>query len=262
MIAFPNAKINIGLKILGKRPDGFHDIETILYPIALSDILEIVPSSESHPTFTSSGLDIPGDPSKNLCLKAFQLLSNSFHLPPVNIHLHKMIPIGAGLGGGSSDGAYTVKMLNELFSLGLTDDEMMGFAGKLGSDCPFFIKNRPVFAYGKGDHFIPTNLHLSGYRIELISPSVFVNTAEAYRLVDQCAKECFPGPASGLQDHIEKPITEWRDLIYNDFETPIFSQYPELEAIKLKLYNQGAIYASLTGSGSTLFGIFRESSVI
>jgi 4-diphosphocytidyl-2-C-methyl-D-erythritol kinase len=254
MIAFPNAKINLGLNVLEKRADGFHNIETVFYPIDLADVLEIIPAADGLFSFASTGLSIPGGKESNLCLKAFHLLSSLFHLPPVKIHLHKVIPIGAGLGGGSSDGACTIKLLNNLFFLGLSNDQMMDYARKLGSDCAFFIENKPVFAYDKGDRFKPAGIDLSSYRIEVISPEIHINTAEAYAMIDFRGKTQeirFP-----LDKIISKPVSDWRNQLKNDFEEPIIKKYPELGKIKQDLYNKGALYVSMSGSGSSIFGIF------
>jgi 4-diphosphocytidyl-2-C-methyl-D-erythritol kinase len=254
MIAFPNAKINLGLKVLDQRTDGFHNIETIFYPVGLSDVLEMVPSKDGILTFESSGLHIPGYNNDNLCVKAFHLLSSIFHLPPVKIHLHKVIPIGAGLGGGSSDGALTIKLLNDLFLLGLTCDQMMYYARKLGSDCAFFILNRPTLAFNKGDRFEALDLNLSGYRIEVVSPDIHISTAEAYSMIDTGAESRIDD--FSLNDIIRQPVVEWRKILINDFEKPVFKKYPELRRMKQDLYDQGAIYASMTGSGSSIYGIF------
>jgi len=254
MIDFPNAKINLGLNILEKRADGFHNIETVFYPIELFDILEIIPSGKEPVSFTSTGHTIPGDRQSNLCLKAFHLLSSIFHLPPAKIHLHKVIPIGAGLGGGSSDAAFTIKLLNKLFLLGLSDDQMMDYARNLGSDCAFFILNKPVFAFNKGDHFEPLELDLSGFRIKISTPEIYINTAEAYAMIEIQPESM--GSYPPLKKIIGQPIEEWKNLLVNDFEKPVIKKYPELGIIKQDLYDQGAIYVSMTGSGSSMFGIF------
>jgi 4-diphosphocytidyl-2-C-methyl-D-erythritol kinase len=256
MIAFPNAKINLGLRVLDRRADGYHNIETIFHPVEdLCDILEIVPSNNGTTSFELTGLYVPGNKEDNLCLKTFYLLSSIFYLPPVNIHLHKAIPTGSGLGGGSSDAAFTIKMLNDLFNLEMTDDLMMDFARKLGSDCAFFIENKPVFAIGKGDQFGPVTLDLNDYRIEVITPDIHVNTAEAYRMIDE-----FPGRTEkrpSLKEIVEKPVGEWKSFLVNDFEVPVFLKHPELAKLKQDLYARGAIYASMSGSGSAVFGIFK-----
>lgn len=254
MITFPNAKINLGLRILDKRSDGFHNIETVFYPVELSDVLEIVPAKDGTLSFTATGLDIPGKDEQNLCLKAFRLLSSIHHLPPVKIHLHKAIPAGAGLGGGSSDGACSIKLLNDVFDLGMTDDQMTGEARKLGSDCAFFIKNRPAFAREKGDRFEFLELDLSNYRIEIVTPAIHVDTGEAYAMAEAWTGTPKHGPP--LKDIIAGPPGKWKELLFNDFEKPVFRKYPELMKIKQDLYDHGAVYASMSGSGSSLYGIF------
>jgi len=254
MIAFPNAKINLGLNVLDKRTDGFHNIETVFYPIDLADVLEIIPAADGVFAFTSTGLSVPGEKENNLCLKAYHLLSSILHLPPVKIHLHKVIPIGAGLGGGSSDGAYTIKLINNLFLLGLSNDQMMDYARILGSDCAFFIENKPLFAYEKGDRFKPVGIDLSSYRIEVISPEIHINTAEAYAMID--LREKTKGILSPLVEIISKPVTEWKNQLINDFEEPVIKKYPELGKIKQDLYDRGALYVSMSGSGSSFYGIF------
>jgi len=254
MIAFPNAKINLGLKVLQKRPDGFHNLETIFYPVGLSDVLEIIPAKDGVFSFAATGLSIPGDPKENLCIKAFHLLFSIFQLPPVKIHLHKVIPIGAGLGGGSSDGAFAIKLLNDIFSLGLSDDQMMDHARNLGSDCAFFIVNKCAFAFEKGDRFEFLDLDLSEYRIEIKTPEIYINTGEAYSMTDPRADSRthdFP-----LKEMINKPIVDWKENLINDFEKPVFKKYPELSRIKQDFYERGALYASLSGSGSSIYGIF------
>lgn len=256
MIAFPNAKINLGLRIQGKRPDGFHNIETVFYPVDLSDVLEIVPAKDGIFSFSVSGIDIPGENTENLCIIAFHLLSSIFHLPPVKIRLHKAIPIGAGLGGGSSDGAFTIKLLNEIFSLGLSEGQMMDHARKLGSDCAFFIRNKPAFAFDRGDQFEFLDLDLSKYHIEVTNPDTHISTGEAYAIVQ-------PGATSGnadlhLKEIVMQPVVRWKDLLINDFEMPVFARYPHLRTIKQDFYNRGAVYASMSGSGSSIYGIFPQ----
>ena len=255
MIVFPNAKINLGLRILNKRPDGFHNIETILYPVDLKDVLEIIPAKDGVFSFASTGISIPGDPEENLCIKAFYLLSSIFHLPPVKMHLHKAIPIGAGLGGGSSDGAFAIKLLNDLFQLKMTDEQMMDHARRLGSDCAFFIRNKPGYAFQKGDQFEFLDLDLSGYRIEIITPEIHINTGDAYAIAG--GHKGYGEPESSLIHFIRQPVKQWKDLLFNDFEKPLFRKYPELQQIKQDFYDRGALYASLSGSGSSLYGLFH-----
>lgn len=256
MIAFPNAKINIGLNIIEKRKDGFHNIESIFYPIFdLVDVLEIIELKEkSTPLFSSSGILIPGELEDNLCLKAYYLLKKEYAIPNVAIHLHKVIPIGAGLGGGSSDAAFTLKILNTLFKLNLSEEKLIFFAKQLGSDCAFFIKNKPVFAFGKGDEFIDVNLDLSDYKIKINYPNIHIGTAEAYAGV-------IPIQSNFYLKEIELlSIDLWKDKIKNDFEVSIFLKNKKIEAQKKLFYKQGAIYASMTGSGSAVYGIFKPKS--
>ncbi|MFV0593317.1 MAG: 4-(cytidine 5'-diphospho)-2-C-methyl-D-erythritol kinase [Draconibacterium sp.] len=250
MISFPNAKINIGLNVVSKRADGYHNLETVFYPVKLTDALEVVESDK--PRFSASGLPIDGMPENNLVFKAYHLLQQKFDLPPVHLHLHKIIPFGAGLGGGSADAAFTLKMLNEYFSLGLNDDQLEKYAAKLGADCPFFIRNKPVFAHGIGDQFEPLDLDLSAYEIVILKPEFSVGTADAYRnIVPQ--KSDFD-----LRDLAGLPIEEWRTFIKNDFEKSVFPHYPQVESLKNLLYGNGALYASMSGSGSAVYGIFRH----
>ena len=250
MITFPNAKINIGLNITEKRPDGYHNLETIFYPVELCDTLEFVRGEETK--FTCSGLDIEGESDNNLIMKAYRLLKEEFDLPAINIHLHKAIPMGAGLGGGSADAAFMLKMLNEEFELGLSAQELEKRAAKLGADCAFFIENRPILGKGIGNIFEPTTINLAGYHIVLIKPEVHVSTAEAY---GGCKPQRWYTP---LEEAVKRPIEEWKDCIFNDFEKTVFIAHPELADIKKMLYDKGAIYAAMSGSGSTIYGIFDK----
>lgn len=251
MIVFPNAKINIGLYVVEKRIDGFHNIESIFYPVMeLFDVLEIIQADKLQ--FFSSGITIPGSESDNLCLKAYQLIQSDYKISPVHIHLHKVIPIGAGLGGGSSDAAFTLKALNQLFELHLTDEQLIYYARKLGSDCAFFIKNSPVYAFGKGDEFEPIDLDLSKFEIKIEYPNIHVGTTEAYVGVK-------PKPSTiNLKELIQLPIERWKTNIKNDFEASIFLNHPQIKSLKEKFYNEGAIYAAMTGSGSAVFGIMKK----
>ncbi|MEN9612986.1 MAG: hypothetical protein RLZZ628_3800 [Bacteroidota bacterium] len=256
MLTFPNAKINIGLNIIEKRTDGFHNIESVFYPVEWCDILEIIPSQDSsakEATFQSSGLTIPGNESSNLCLKAWNLLKSRITLPPI-IHLHKVIPMGAGLGGGSADGAFTLTMLNEVYDLNLSNDELKDFARQLGSDCAFFIENRPVFCYDKGDQFEDFSLDLKGKYVVLVNPDIHISTAEAYAGVSP------KKPEISLKEALMQPIVSWKKIIKNDFEKKLLISYPTIADIKESLYQSGAIYASMTGSGSTVYGIFDNES--
>ncbi|MCX6248054.1 MAG: 4-(cytidine 5'-diphospho)-2-C-methyl-D-erythritol kinase, partial [Bacteroidetes bacterium] len=250
MLAFPNAKINLGLNVTGTRNDGYHDLETVLFPIAFRDVLEIVPLEGDEPAFQSTGLAIPGKQEENLCLKAYRLLKAERLFPAVKMHLHKVIPMGAGLGGGSSDAAFAIKLLNELFALGLTPNQMKHFAGILGSDCAFFIENKAVYACGRGDQFEPVTISLAGYTLMVIIPPVHVSTPEAYRHVK------LKKPAENIRVILEADPREWKNRLVNDFEESVFPQFPEILQIKEKLYDAGAVYASMSGSGSAVYGLF------
>lgn len=249
MISFPNAKINLGLTILSKREDGFHNIESCFYPIDLKDALEINVSAAF--SFHTHGVAIPGDPKSNLCIKAYQILKDDFDLSPVEIHLLKNIPMGAGLGGGSADGAFTLKLLNKLFNLSLSDQQLEEYALQLGSDCPFFIKNVPTITTGRGEKLTPFELDLSNYRIETFNPDIHISTKEAYTGVTPHQ------PEKSIAEILSQPISKWKDLLVNDFENSVFPHHPEIHAAKTEMYKKGAIYASMTGSGSTVFGIFK-----
>ena len=246
MILFPNAKINLGLHIKSKRADGYHDLETIFYSVNYCDILEILPSDQL--AFTSSGIDIPG--KSNLCLDAYNLLKNDFDIPAVQIHLHKIIPIGAGLGGGSSDAAFTLKGLNKLFGLQLNTEQLKTYAVQIGADCPFFIENKPMLATGIGEILESIELDLSAYHIAIVKPNIHVSTKEAYSLVT-------PNESLiSLRDLIKSPVKEWQ--LQNDFEQSVFAKYPAIEDLKNSLYEQGAVYAAMSGSGSSVFGLFES----
>ncbi len=250
MVVFPNAKINLGLNIISKREDGYHNISSCFYPIEFYDVLEILPSKKL--SFKSTGIPIPGDMEGNLCLKAYQLLRNDFDIAPVQMHLHKNIPIGAGLGGGSSDASYTIKLLNQLFDLNLTDLEMESYASKLGSDCPFFIKNVPVLAEGTGNLFKEVNVDLIGKYLMLVYPDIHIGTKEAYAGVIPKQHE---QPISKV---INTGIENWPANLINDFETSIFPKYQRIKELKDQMYDMGAKYACMTGSGSAIYGIFNQ----
>jgi 4-diphosphocytidyl-2-C-methyl-D-erythritol kinase len=299
MITFPNSKINIGLNVVNKRPDGYHDIETVFYPVNLQDALEInlmkpletssirkavertigksvertigksvegarfikpfgaglTPDEKTDNTpysLSLLGTKFPGEAKDNLVVKAYMMMLEDFILPSIDIHLYKHIPTGAGLGGGSSDCASMIMLLNRRFGLRLTDSCMERYAARLGSDCAFFIKNRPVFATGKGEIMAPIELSLKGYTLLLIKPDVSVNTKEAYDNIS------IGRPEIPLRDAVKRPIREWKDLIFNDFEKHVFSKYPQIRDIKQKMYDLGALYAAMTGSGSTVYGIFEN----
>ena len=251
MILFPNAKINIGLFITEKRTDGFHNIESCFFPIKWQDILEIIPA-ETKSSFSSTGIEIPGSSQNNICIKAFELLKKEYNIPEVKIHLHKQIPIGAGLGGGSSDGAFMLKGLNELFNLNLSNEKLKNFARQLGSDCAFFIDNKAIFAHDKGDMFGEIKLNLKGYYLYLIYPNTHVSTAEAYSKVH--AKDT----TIDLREVLQEDPENWQKEVVNDFEYSLFPNHPKLEKLKKDFYKMGASYASMSGSGSTVYGIFKN----
>lgn len=251
MINFPNAKINIGLNITERRTDGYHNLETIFYPVNIKDALEVIEAGEL--SFESSGLEIPGRVEDNLCIKGYHLLKKDFDIPPVKIHLHKNIPIGAGLGGGSADAAFFIRLMNEKFNLGLTIDEQLGYARKLGADCAFFIENKPVFAFERGDEFEPIKLDLSAYEIVLVMPDVHISTSEAFSGIKPAMVK------QSLLELILDPISQWKNYIKNDFETNIFKNHVEIRGVKAALYQAGAIYASMSGSGASVFGIFNKT---
>ena len=253
MITFPNAKINLGLNIVEKRPDGYHNLETVFYPIPVEDALEVNILNESPQKFRlhQAGLEIAGEAENYLVVKAYKLLDERFNLPPIDIHLFKHIPSGAGLGGGSSDAAYMLKLLNEKFNLELSDENLEEYAAKLGADCAFFIRNTPTYAEGIGNIFSPISLSLKGYQIVLVKPDIFVSTRDAFAQIKPHRQEI------PLKEVIKQPIEEWKERMVNDFEESVFPQFPAIREIKEKLYEAGAIYAAMTGSGSSVFGLFR-----
>lgn len=258
MIVFPNIKINLGLSITEKRPDGYHNLETVFYPVALEDALEIraLPEADKKITLHQYGMEIAGNPEDNLVAKAYSLLDKEFHLPPVEIHLYKHIPSGAGLGGGSSDAAFMLKLLNGHFHLNLSEEQLEIYAATLGADCAFFIKNKPVYAEGIGNIFSPIELSLKGYQIMIVKPDVFVSTREAFANIHPHHPE-YP-----IKEVIRRPVAEWKDILINDFEASVFPQHPVIGEIKQELYNQGAIYASMSGSGSSVFGLFAPDAAL
>lgn len=260
MITFPCAKINLGLNIVSKRPDGYHNLETVFYPIPLTDALEIKYMDEKFPSESPCDLKITGNDvdcneEDNLVIKAYQLLAADFQLPRVHAHLVKRIPTQAGLGGGSSDAAYMIRLLDERFRLNIGIPEMERYAAKLGADCAFFITADPSYAEGIGDVLMPADVPgagLGGYYLAVVKPSVAVSTRDAYAAIVPKT------PAKCCRDIVRQPIETWKDELVNDFEAPIFAMHPELAAIKQCLYDAGAVYAAMSGSGSALFGIFRE----
>lgn len=253
MITFPPCKINIGLQVLSKREDGFHNIASFFYPLPLTDVLEVITAKEL--SFHPSGIPIPGKSDDNLCVKAWHLLKKDFpELPAVSIYLHKNIPIGSGLGGGSSDAAHMLQLLNNKYRLQIAPEKLIKYAAKLGSDCAFFMQDIPCYITGRGDELLPLKLDaLHQYHFMLVCPDIHVNTAEAYQNITPKI------PARSLLDMMREPVSVWRDLIVNDFEKPVFKLHPQLSFIKEELYKRGALYASMSGSGSSLYGIFPEN---
>ena len=254
VFTFPNAKINLGLNIVEKRPDGYHNLETIFYPINLQDALEVTRRENNDKEYTLhiSGSPLEGEPEDNLVVKAYKLLKKDYPgLLPVDIHMYKHIPAGAGLGGGSSDAACMIKLLNDKFSLGLSTERMEEYAVKLGADCAFFIRNKPVFATGIGNLFEPVELSLKGYHIILIKPDIFVSTRDAFAEIKPVR------PAVSLKEIVKQPMETWKNSMKNDFEDSVFKKFPEIAAIKDELYDLGAVYAAMSGSGSSVYGIFK-----
>lgn len=250
MIAFPNAKINIGLNITSKRADGYHNLSSCFLPIDWKDALEIVPAEKFE--FTSSGLHIPGNSSANLCAKAYELLKEKHDIPPVKMHLHKVIPMGAGLGGGSADGAFALKLLNDQFDIGLTDKQLEAYAKTLGADCPFFIENKPKLVSGIGEVMEDISIDLSGHSIVVVFPGIHVSTKTAFSGITPKA------PDYDIKTILQQSPKLWQDAIINDFEETVFTAHPEIERIKKQLIDLGVDYASMTGTGSAVFGLFEK----
>ena len=262
MILCPNAKINIGLDVVRRRDDGYHDIESLFVPVPeLRDVLEVVKADK--PGLKTYGLECDVPPGKNLCFRAFRLMQERFGIGNINIFLYKNIPMGAGLGGGSSDAAFTLVAINEVFGLGLRREQLAAIAAELGSDCPFFVYNRPMFASGRGEILTPYPIDLTGYHIEVVTPGIHISTPEAYKGVDAIKfgpeRSCFGDPGvSGLKNKLSLGIDKWRENVINDFEAYAFAKYPILAKTKQSLYDKGAVYASMTGSGSAIYGIFNR----
>jgi len=250
MIVFPNAKINIGLNIISKRPDGYHNLETLFYPIKLSDALEMAETGKTGITFT--GIAVDCDPDDNLVMKAYKLLKADYELPPVQFHLHKVIPSGAGLGGGSSDAAFTLKLLNDYFRLNIGVEKLKEYAVRLGADCAFFIDNKPALGTGIGNQLEPLSLDLSHYELVILKPEIAVSTVQAYSNIVPA------NPSFSLSELPELDPSEWKSHVVNDFEKNIFRLFPEIEQLKRLLYDEGAVYASMSGSGSAVYGFFTR----
>jgi 4-diphosphocytidyl-2-C-methyl-D-erythritol kinase len=254
VIVFPNCKINLGLNVVSRRGDGYHDIETILYPVNWCDALEAVAAKDraNGARLEISGMATDISSEDNLVLRAWRLLENDHSLPAANLFLHKAIPTGAGLGGGSSDAAFTIRLISDLFDLRIPEERLHGYAAKLGSDCPFFVTNVPVIARGKGDDMQPIKVDLSAYYILIVHPRIHSSTAEAYSNI-------VPGkPAEPIEEIIAAPVSTWRNRLINQFEATMVHRYPEIRVLKEKFYSAGATYASMSGSGSAVYGIFSE----
>ncbi len=258
MITFPNAKINLGLNIVEKRPDGYHNLETIFYPIPLQDALEITPweGGERKYKLAQSGIQIAGDDENNLVVKAYKLLDSLYNLPPIEINLLKHIPSGAGLGGGSADAAFMLCMLNQHFQLNIPNEQLEVYAAQLGADCAFFVENKPTFAEGIGNIFSPIELSLKGYKLLLVKPDIFVSTRDAFAQIKP------KRPSISLKEVAKMPIEAWKTYMVNDFEESVFPQFPAIADIKAKLYDMGAIYASMSGSGSSVFALFKGDATL
>jgi 4-diphosphocytidyl-2-C-methyl-D-erythritol kinase len=256
VIVFPNCKINLGLSITGKREDGYHGIETIFFPVPLKDALEIVPAANNITSVHIHGLSINGNATDNLCMKAYDSIKKDFpELPALEIHLLKKIPTGAGLGGGSSNGSFMLRLLNDQFQLNLSVTRLLEYALKLGSDCPFFINNTACYATGRGELMEPVSLNLSGYALVLHHPGIHVNTGWAFSRLQVPEG----GQASGqVKQIIQEPVKSWKETLINDFEKPVFEQFPALADLKANFYRRGAVYAAMSGSGSTVFGLFEN----
>ena len=258
MITFPNAKINLGLNIVEKRPDGYHNLETIFYPIPLQDALEITPweGGERKYKLAQSGIQIAGDDENNLVVKAYKLLDSLYNLPPIEINLLKHIPSGAGLGGGSADAAFMLCMLNQHFQLNIPNEQLEVYAAQLGADCAFFVENKPTFAEGIGNIFSPIELSLKGYKLLLVKPDIFVSTRDAFAQIKP------KRPTISLKEVAKMPVEAWKTYMVNDFEESVFPQFPAIADIKAKLYDMGAIYASMSGSGSSVFALFKGDATL
>lgn len=257
MLVFPNCKINLGLNVIQKREDGFHNLETVFYPLPFTDVLEVVAGSPKAKEIElkSTGLSVDGPVTTNLCNQAYQILKKDFpQLPAVKIHLHKVIPMGAGLGGGSADAAFMLKLLNDKFNLSISTGQLISYALQLGSDCPFFINNKPCFATARGEVMEEIELDLSAYSFVLINPRIHVNTGWAFSQISPAQ------PNTSIKEIIKHPVETWKEELCNDFESAVFSAHPEIRKIKQELYGQGAIYASMSGSGSTVYGIFSRNT--
>ncbi|MFN0187788.1 MAG: 4-(cytidine 5'-diphospho)-2-C-methyl-D-erythritol kinase [Bacteroidia bacterium] len=252
MVAFPPVKINLGLNIIAKRADNFHDIESVFYPVGWTDVIEVISTDNQEFNLQMTGLPIPGDPSKNLIFKGYQLLKNNYEIPGLSFHLHKILPMGAGLGGGSSDGAYALKLINEVAQLGISTEKLLEYALQLGSDCPFFLMEKAAFVKGRGEILEPISIDLSGWYILIAMPPISISTAEAYSWITPVQ------PRKSIQEIISLPPEKWRDLLKNDFEIHAIQRHPIIGEIKNKMYELGATYSSMSGSGASVYGLFKQ----
>lgn len=256
MLLFPNCKINLGLNVLQKRENGYHDIETVFYPVPITDVLEIISSSENKTQFYNTGIKT-GEYENNLCLKAYHLLKNDFpQLPEIKMHLHKVIPIGAGLGGGSADAVFTLLLLNKKYNLSISEQQLFVYALQLGSDCPFFLLNKPCFALGRGEKLEPVNFSLSGYKLLIVNPGIHITTIEIFKKVIPAS------PSKKIKKIIQQPLPTWKNELVNDFEKIVFRTHPQVREIKDGMYLHGAVYSAMTGTGSTVFGIFDADQIV
>ena len=258
MINFPIAKINLGLNVVSKRDDGYHNLETVFYPVPIKDALEVFPMEDGFPSdvrcdLKVTNLFIDGDEQKNLVVKAYNMIAQDYELPRVHVHLYKHIPTQAGMGGGSSNCAYMIRLLNEMFSLGMSDEKMIGYAARLGADCAFFIKAQPAYAEGIGEKLQPISIDLSGCKMLVVRPNIPVSTKEAFSLITPQV------PKKNCLDIVRQPIETWKDELVNDFERSVFAIHPEIGRQKEMMYEQGAVYAAMSGSGSSVFGLFSDT---
>ena len=258
MINFPIAKINLGLNVVSKRDDGYHNLETVFYPVPIKDALEVFPMEDGFPSdvrcdLKVTNLFIDGDEQKNLVVKAYNMIAQDYELPRVHVHLYKHIPTQAGMGGGSSNCAYMIRLLNEMFSLGMSDEKMIGYAARLGADCAFFIKAQPAYAEGIGEKLQPISIDLSGCKMLVVRPNIPVSTKEAFSLITPQV------PKKNCLDIVRQPIETWKDELVNDFERSVFAIHPEIGRLKEMMYEQGAVYAAMSGSGSSVFGLFSDT---
>lgn len=252
MVAFPPVKINLGLNIIAKRADNFHDIESVFYPVGWTDVIEVIVTENQEFNLQMTGLPIPGDPSKNLIFKAYEILKNDYEIPGLSFHLHKILPMGAGLGGGSSDGACALKLINEVAQLGISSEKLHDYALQLGSDCPFFLTEKAAFVKGRGEMLEPISIDLSGWHILITMPPVSISTAEAYSWITPHQ------PQKSIREIISLSPEDWKDQLKNDFEIHAIQRHPIIGEIKSKMYEMGATYVSMSGSGASVYGLFKH----